>query len=58
MGKIDVIPLLLLLGVNHSQTIIYISKLLVYLYTTYKKINQSKIGYMINPSLHVKNMFR
>ena len=48
-GKIDVIPLLPLLGVNHRQTLMHMSKRLVYIYTTEKLINQFAIGYMINP---------
>ena len=58
MGKIDVIPLLTLLGANHLQPIINMSKRLVYLYTTNKQINQFEIGYMVNPSLHVDKLFR
>ena len=34
------------------------SKILVYLYTTYKRINKSVIDYMINPTLHVNKVFR
>ena len=58
MGGIDVIPILPLLGVNHSQPILHMSKILVYLYTTYKQINPSAIGYMIKPTLHVNKVFR
>ena len=58
MGKIDVIPLLPLLGVNHRQPILYMSKILVYLYGTDKHVNQFSIGYMINPKLHDNKVFR
>ena len=58
MGKIDVIPLLPLLGVNYCHPLIHMSKRLVYLYTTDKKINQFEIVYMINPSIHVNKVFR
>ena len=58
MGKIDVIPLLPLLGVNHRQPILYMSKILVYLYGTDKHVNQFAVGFMINLSLHVKRVFR
>ena len=34
------------------------SKILVYLYTTEKRINQFAIGYIINPKIHVNNVFR
>ena len=58
MGKIDVIPLLPLLGVNHRQPIVHISKILVYLYTTDKHINQFKIGYMMKPTIYVNKVSR
>ena len=57
-GKINVIPLLPLLGVNHCQPIFHMFKILVYLYTTDECINQFPIGYMINPTLHVNMVFR
>ena len=58
MGKMNVIPLLPLLGVNHRQPVLHIYKILVYLYTTNKRINQFAIGYMINPTLHSNKAFR
>ena len=58
MVKIDVIPLLALLGVNHSQPILHMYKIFVYIYTTDKQINQFEIGYMINPTLQVNKVFR
>ena len=58
MGKIDFIPLLPLIGVNHIQPIIHMSKIMVYLYTTDEQINQFVIGCMINPSLRVNRVFR
>ena len=58
MGKINVIPLFPLIGVNHRQSIIHKSKITVYLYTTDEQINKFAIGYMINPSLHVNRVFR
>ena len=54
---IDVIPLLTLVGMNHRQPIIQMSKTMVYLYTRYEQINPFKIGYMINPSLHINRVF-
>ena len=57
MVKIDVIALLPLLGVNNCQNLLHMSKILVYLYTTDKRINQFAIGYMINPTLHVNKVF-
>ena len=58
MGKIGVIPLLPLVGVNHNQPIIQISKWMVYIYATYEQINLFSIGYIINPSLHINKVFR
>ena len=49
---------LTLLGVNHCQPILHMSKILVYIYTTYERINKFLIGYMINPTLHVNKVFR
>ena len=48
-----VIPLLPLVGVNHFQPILYMSKIIVYIKSTEKRINQFAIVYMINPTLHV-----
>ena len=33
-------------------------KILVFLYTTYKRINPFSICYIINPKLHIKKLFR
>ena len=55
--KIDVIPLFTFLGVNNLQPILHMSERLVYIYTTEKQINKFAIGYMINPSLHVNELF-
>ena len=56
-GKFDIIPLFLLLGVNHCQPILHISKIFVCLYTKYEHINPFSIGYIINPTLHVDKVF-
>ena len=45
-----------LLGVNHCQILLNMPKILVYNYTTEKCINQFVIGYMINPTLHVRRV--
>ena len=58
MAKNGVIPLFPLLGVNNRQPLIHMSKILVYLYTTEKRINQFVIGYVINPTLQVNKVFR
>ena len=58
MGKIGVITLFPLLGVNHRQPVLHKSKRLVYLYTTDKRMNLFEIVYMINPTLHVNKVFR
>ena len=56
--KIDVISLLQLLGVNNCQPLLHMSKIQVYLYTTYKRVKNISIGYMINPTLHINKVFR
>ena len=55
---IDTIPLLPLFGANYCQPLIHMSKRLVYLYETWKKINQFAGGYMINTSIRVNKVFR
>ena len=47
-----------LLGVNNCQPIIHMSKILVYIYRTYKQVIKFSIGYMINPSLHINKVLR
>ena len=46
-----------IVGVNHRQPILHVSKRMVYYYTTYETINKFVIGYMINPSLNFTNAF-
>ena len=58
MGKMYVIPILSLIGVNHRQPIIHMSKRMVYLYTIHEQINQFAIGYIINHPLHINKVFR
>ena len=55
---IDAIHLLLLIGVNYCQTLIHMYRILVDLYPTEKQINQFSVGYIINPLLHVNEVFR
>ena len=55
MGKFDDIPQWPLLGLYNSQLIFNMSKILVYIYTTDKQINQFGIGY---PTLHIYKLFR
>ena len=47
-----------LVGVNHLQPILHISKILVHCYPTDETIDQFAIGYMINPSLNSSKLFR
>ena len=54
----DVIPLFPLLGVNHRQPLLYMSKIFVSVNTLEEGINQFSIGCMINPTLHVNKVFR
>ena len=53
-----VIPLLSLVEVNHLQPILYMSKIMVHIYSENERINQFAIGFMINLSLHIINVFR
>ena len=47
-----------LVGVNHRQTILHMSKIMVHYYTIDETINPFAIGYMINPSLNCSNVFK
>ena len=47
-----------LLGVNHGQPILCMSKIMVHCYSTDETINQFAIGYMIHPSLNCNKVFR
>ena len=53
-----VIPLMPIVGVNNSLPILYMSKIMVHIYSTENTIHQFAIGYMINPSLNINNVFR
>ena len=47
-----------LVGVNHRQPILNMSKITVHCYSKYENINPFAIGYMINPSLNFSKLFR
>ena len=47
-----------IVGVNHHLPILHLSKIMVHMYSTDKTIHQISIGYMINPSLRINNVFR
>ena len=53
-----VIPLMTMVGVNHRLPILYLSKIIVHIYTTENTIYLFAIGYMINPSLHFNKIFK
>ena len=55
---LNVIPLMPLLEVNHRKSILHMSKIMVYYYSTDESINIFAIGYMINPSLNCNKVFR
>ena len=55
---LDVIPLMSLVGVNHRQPILHMSKIMVHCYSTYRSMNKFAIGYMIKPSLNCTKVFR
>ena len=46
-----------LAGVNYRQPTLNMPKIMVHCYSTDEIINQSAIGYMINPSLNCNNVF-
>ena len=52
------IPLMPIVGVNHRLPILYMSKIMVHIYTTDKTVHQFSIDYMINPSLHINKMIK
>ena len=47
-----------IVGVNHCQHILHMSKIMVHCYTTDENINPFSIGYIINPSLKCDNVFK
>ena len=51
-------PIIAMVGVNNCQPIIQMSTIMVYLYTTYKHINQFAIGYMLTPSILINKLSR
>ena len=51
-------PMLPLLGDNHRLPLLHIAKSFIWINETKKRINESKIGYMINPSFNVNKSFR
>ena len=53
-----IIPLMPILGVNIRLPILYMSKRMVYIYTTDNTGHQFSIRYMINPSFHINKIFK
>ena len=53
----SIIPLILLVGLNHLQPLLRMSKRMVHCYTTDETINKFSIGYMINRSLNCNKLF-
>ena len=51
-------PMLLLLGANHSLLLLHIDKCYIFIEETGKRNNNFDIGYMIHLSLHVNKFFR
>ena len=47
-----------LVGVNHRQPILHMSKIMVHCYSKDETINQFEIGYMINHSLNCNKVFK
>ena len=53
-----VIPLMPIVGVNNCLPLLYLSKIMVHIYSTENTIRQFAIGYMTNPSLNINKIFR
>ena len=47
-----------LVGVNNRQLIFHMSKILIYINNTGKRIDQFAVGYIFNLILHVKKVLR
>ena len=58
LETLDVILLMPLVGVNHPQPLLHMSKIMFLCYSTDETINQFSIGYMTNPSLNCNKVFR
>ena len=55
---LEFISLIPLVGVNHRQPILHMYKRIVHFYSIDESIIQFAIGYMINPPLMFKELFR
>ena len=53
-----VISIMQIVGVNNHLPILHLSKRMLHIYSTEKTIHHFSIVYMINPSLHIKRIFR
>ena len=51
-------PILSLLGGNHVLPLFHMYKRFIWFNETKKRINEFKIGYMINPNLNINKSFR
>ena len=51
-------PMLSLLLENHLPPLFHMAKRLIWINETEKRINEFKIGYMINPGLNINKTFR
>ena len=47
-----------IVGFNHRLSLLHMSKRMVYIYTIGKTIHKFSIGYIINPSLQLKTIFK
>ena len=55
---VNLLSILPLLGADHRLPILYTAKILLWINKTSDHINESVIGYMINPTLHVDKYFK
>ena len=51
-------PMLSLLGGNHSLPLFHMDKRFIWINETKERINECKIGYMINPNFNINKAFR
>ena len=47
-----------LVGINHRQPILHMSKRMVHFYYTDERINKFEMGFMINSSIKCNRVFR
>ena len=57
-NQINLLDMQSLLGTNCRRPLLHMSKSYIWLEETNQRINEFSIGYMMNPNLHKKKVFR